>query len=467
MLPDPVQSRALLVGTSRYVDDSLHDLPAVANNLTDLAEALTAAGRGTLLPQSCTVLHNPADLPTLGRTLSRLAGEATDLFLVYYAGHGLTGPRGNELYLALAGTESDDPYYSALRFDGIRRAMRASPARTRVLLLDCCFSGRAIDDVMAGTREIVLGQLDVAGTYTLTATPANETAMAPLGARNTAFTGALLSVLAGVKSGSELLTLGEIYAELLRIAQLDGLPRPQQRGTDTAAGLALARNAAYRPTGSLPPAVQPLPSTTSPLPHATTPIAGKAEFRPKGRLSHPRELVVVGKKRVLLCEPWVIGVTLLCFASLVIAGFLSNTLASSGSLISWIWWAWLLLFVGSLFYAVWRLRDPFHLILRSEGIESARSRSRVKFEWNSVASLTVGQMKYLLRSRTALYLRLNDSAPRERFGYQRLSGSRRRPPYRENATGWIVLCYLDQLVCPIDEVELALARFAGPDRYGG
>jgi hypothetical protein len=37
-LPDPKHSRAILIGTSHYRDPNLPDLPAVANNLVDLAK---------------------------------------------------------------------------------------------------------------------------------------------------------------------------------------------------------------------------------------------------------------------------------------------------------------------------------------------------------------------------------------------------------------------------------------------
>jgi uncharacterized caspase-like protein len=191
----------------------------------------------------CTVLREPPDVPSLGRQLRRLATEASDLLFIYYAGHGLIGSDSHELYLALQGSQHDDPYYSALPFDGIRRAMRDSPASTRVLVLDCCFSGRAIEDVMADPSSAFLGQLEVAGTFLLTATPANVLAMAPIGARNTAFTGALLAAFRdGIPGGPEFLTLDDLYRATLRTAQVTGLPKPQRRGTATADQLVLGRN---------------------------------------------------------------------------------------------------------------------------------------------------------------------------------------------------------------------------------
>lgn len=68
---------------------------------------------------------------------------------------------------------------------------------------------------MSGLDETILGQLGIAGTYTLTSAPANAVALAPAGATYTAFTGELLQLLrTGVPGGPELLTLNEIYRRL-------------------------------------------------------------------------------------------------------------------------------------------------------------------------------------------------------------------------------------------------------------
>ena len=82
-----------------------------------------------------------------------------------------------------------------------------SRATKKVVILDCCFSGRALAD-QAGDEESFLGQVGIEGTYLLTATAANAVALAPPGERYTAFTGALLGLLnRAIPDGPELLTL--------------------------------------------------------------------------------------------------------------------------------------------------------------------------------------------------------------------------------------------------------------------
>ncbi|MFJ3081678.1 caspase family protein [Streptomyces halstedii] len=250
-LPDPQRSYAVLIGTSTYHSDRLPDLPAVSNNLQDLCDVLTDPALGGLPADRCVVVSNPSDPRTLFRTLRKYAAAAEDTFLIYFASHGQIGPR-NELYLGLAETVPDELKVSALAFDLLRDVLADCPAANRVVILDCCFSGNAIQD-MAGEEETILGQLGIEGTYLLTSTPANTVALAPDGAAHTAFTGELLLLLrTGIPSGPEFLTYSEIYRQLLHTATTRGLPVPRQRGTGTVDLLGLVRNRHMHKLGGLP-----------------------------------------------------------------------------------------------------------------------------------------------------------------------------------------------------------------------
>lgn len=244
-LPDPVRSRIILIGTAAHTSESgLPDLPAVSNNLTDLAAALVDLDYGLPGAPQPRVIRNPENPHDLGVLVTELASEAEDLLLVYYAGHGLLDARGN-LYLALPGTRKTMLRYTAFPFEGLREAIVDSPAKNRVLILDCCYSGRAID-TMSDPDAPAYDQIDITGTYTLTATTATALALAPEGAHHTAFTGELITLLRqGSPDAPDPLTLDHIYRHLHRALTRAGLPRPQQRGTDMAAHLALARNRAY------------------------------------------------------------------------------------------------------------------------------------------------------------------------------------------------------------------------------
>nr|WP_052478735.1 caspase family protein [Kibdelosporangium sp. MJ126-NF4]CEL20346.1 diguanylate cyclase/phosphodiesterase (GGDEF & EAL domains) with PAS/PAC sensor(s) [Kibdelosporangium sp. MJ126-NF4]CTQ97571.1 diguanylate cyclase/phosphodiesterase (GGDEF & EAL domains) with PAS/PAC sensor(s) [Kibdelosporangium sp. MJ126-NF4] len=253
-LPDPEHSYAVLIGASTYESDELPDVPAVRNNLEGLAAALTDPARGSLRPGHCTTVGDQASVRETYRALRGYAERAEDTFIVYFAGHGLTGLKHHELYLALSDTGVNELPVSALSFEVIRGLFSECSATNRVLILDCCFSGRAVLDFMAKPEEVFLGQVEIAGTYTLASVPANALALAPPGETYTAFTGELIHLLSeGVRGGPELLTLGDIYRRLRTNMSSRNLPLPGQRGTGTADFLALTRNPAYETPSPSPP----------------------------------------------------------------------------------------------------------------------------------------------------------------------------------------------------------------------
>ncbi|MFE3649070.1 caspase domain-containing protein [Streptomyces sp. NPDC059101] len=250
-LPDPDRSRALLIGTGAHADGSdLPSLPAIGANLAHLRQVLTDPVTGSLPPEHCLTVADPAAASEVGSLLARVAQEATDLLFVYYGGHGLVDDRGR-LHLALPRTDTADIRWTALPFETLREELVDSPAAIRVLVLDCCFSGRAIE-AMTSAGGTVAGQIDVAGTYTLAATSANAVAYAPQGTTHTAFTGALLAALRGPKE----LNLDDLFDEVRRDLVARDMPRPQRRVVNSAGNLVLVRP----PDPAIPrpgPAVEP------------------------------------------------------------------------------------------------------------------------------------------------------------------------------------------------------------------
>ncbi|WP_431042857.1 caspase, EACC1-associated type [Streptomyces sp. P1-3] len=262
-LPDRDRSRAVLIGVGGYTSPALPDVPAVHNNVRDLRRELTRTRGGAFHPEHCVEIADPVEGHGVGRQLLHAARQAEDVFLVYYAGHGLVGQRRRELYLALVETDPDALIYTALSFEGVREAFLASPAKNRILLLDCCFSGRAIGEHLSDDVSAVMGQIDISGTYILTSAPANEPAVVAPGARHTAFTGELISLLregipgaaSGVPgaSGASGLTLDALYRGLHRSLTGQGLPAPQRCGTETAQELVLTERTPVAPTPGSPP----------------------------------------------------------------------------------------------------------------------------------------------------------------------------------------------------------------------
>jgi Caspase domain len=198
-----------------------------------------------LPPERSRTLLDCANTEELVGPLAEMANLARDTFIVYYSGHGVVGNDG-DLVLPIRSTNLDMLKYTSLPYAWVRDIMGRCRAARRIVILDCCFSGRALR-AMSDTAGAVIGQVDVDGIYVMTSAPANSVSLAPEDARNTAFTGGLLRVLRdGIPGLNERLSLDDLYDYTLMAMVRRGWPRPQRLGTNTIGRLGILRNRAWR-----------------------------------------------------------------------------------------------------------------------------------------------------------------------------------------------------------------------------
>ncbi|WP_433293420.1 caspase, EACC1-associated type [Actinoplanes sp. CA-030573] len=295
-LPDPRRSRAVLVGPAAY--EHLSPLPAVPNNVARLRELFADDGLWGLPPENCVTLTDAGSTDEVEEALLAAAREAADTLIFYFAGHGLLDLDSGRLFLALGRAESA-PIVRAIDYDRIRRAVRESRCPSKVVILDCCYSGHA-------TMGDFAAQTVVEGTYLLTACGELSLAVAPPGARYTAFTGALVRLLAdGIPGGPELLGTEDVYWRLREDLQGAGHPLPVQRSGNRGHRIVLARNRALVPAvdRTASPAVTSSPaviSAPSGDPAAAARIAAAAPtpwLAPAAVLGRVRELREAGGER--------------------------------------------------------------------------------------------------------------------------------------------------------------------------
>ncbi|CUW28375.1 caspase family protein [Streptomyces reticuli] len=159
LLPDPGRSRAVLLGVPDY--RRLAPLPGVAAGVARLGDLLCDPTVWGLPRRHVTVLDGRASADDVLAAV-RDAGEATDdTLLVYFAGHGLREPGGDQLYLALADADDDHLAIGTLPYPEVLRVARraAGRARWRITFLDCCYSGLAIP---MGGSGAVMGRAELA-----------------------------------------------------------------------------------------------------------------------------------------------------------------------------------------------------------------------------------------------------------------------------------------------------------------
>ncbi|HEY2266415.1 MAG TPA: caspase family protein, partial [Streptosporangiaceae bacterium] len=205
------------MGTGTHVAGSaLPGIPAAAATVTAVRNALT--DHSGMDARHITSVTDPESSSRFLDAVNQAAAQAEDVLLLYYIGHGLVNVPG-ELFLATSATTGRDVMLpaEALSFAAVRGVLSASRARHVVVVLDCCFSGRAWGTLGAALAD-AFDLTNVQGSYLLSATSATEQALAPPGEEYTAFSGALLEFLRdGDPAAPRGLTLDDAYRYLDRL----------------------------------------------------------------------------------------------------------------------------------------------------------------------------------------------------------------------------------------------------------
>jgi len=249
---DPAASQVVLIGVAAY--HRLPELPAAARNVTDLRDLLANEDLWGVPAENCHVLVDPEDAAEVSRAIRRAAAatERDGMLLVYFAGHGLVDPGDDKLILGLPGCDPEVPYERGVPYEWIRRAVADTRARRRVVILDCCYSGRAGAEMggdSTGT-DAVADKAETDGTCLLVSAPANRPAMAPRGETHTAFTGELIRLLRdGLRPPPPdptppALTVHTVWRTVRRAMLRRGYERPELRARDSGSEIPLVHNAA-------------------------------------------------------------------------------------------------------------------------------------------------------------------------------------------------------------------------------
>jgi WD40 repeat protein len=264
-------ARVLLIGTGQHAEGSgLDCLPAVERSVRDMGEALIE--RCGLGWDRLRVVLDAVTPTEIGLALAEEAERASSLLMIYYVGHGLVG-LGGELYLATRATDARPGRlaHTALAYNAVRNSLLESPATSLVVVLDCCYSGRAVG-VLGTSQSEAANLAQVHGAFVLTSAASNELALAPEGATYTKFTGEFLNLLLnGDSRGPEQLTLHDIYTHLARALPASGGPLPRYISSGRADDLVLASNLAYRGRARRRP---------EPVSPGVCPYPGLAAFEP-------------------------------------------------------------------------------------------------------------------------------------------------------------------------------------------
>jgi WD40 repeat protein len=248
-LHDYSRSRAVLVGAWDYA--YLPPVPPANNSLDRMDRVLTTGSLCGWPADRVEVLRNPPNRGSLPDWLMAAFDGITDVALFYFVGHGQI--HGDELCLALTESPLAGPrrMTTGLPFSDVRSALRECNAQTKIVILDCCFSGHAVlpEHTLAASSTDVMEKTQGTGAFTMAASGAYGSAWYETD-RGTArpetlFTKYLIDVIErGIPGEAEGIALGELFAQTADDLARDRKPEPTRSVRHNADRFVLTRNTA-------------------------------------------------------------------------------------------------------------------------------------------------------------------------------------------------------------------------------
>jgi WD40 repeat protein len=132
------QRKALIVANDEYEQEGLRQLLAPTADAEELKRVLGDQQIGDFAVQ--VVRNEPAHIIQVQIEELFAASRPDDVLLLHFSCHGLKSESG-ELFFAAPNTLPNRLGSTAISADFVQRCMRASRARSIVLLLDCCYGG--------------------------------------------------------------------------------------------------------------------------------------------------------------------------------------------------------------------------------------------------------------------------------------------------------------------------------------
>lgn len=222
--------RALLCACSEQADEAFAPLKYPLSDADAIKRLLDE-------PDLCAfdevqVLKN-AGKAEVHEALEQLTAESSpeDLVLFYFSGHGKLAKDGS-VALVMADTKERRLFATGLLDDQLRVLFNASPARQRVIILDCCYSGAVGEEgFKRGSGDAVEAMAQqIKGTFVLSASTKFQPAMECTTTEASVFTACLIEGVrngAAAEKGTGCVTLSKLGEYLSREVPLRGNQQPR------------------------------------------------------------------------------------------------------------------------------------------------------------------------------------------------------------------------------------------------
>jgi tetratricopeptide (TPR) repeat protein len=214
---------ALVVGIGKFRDPTVGNLNFTAKDARDVATALTDPAVGRFKRENVRVLvDEAATTAAIKEGLEFIASRALDrdLVVIYLSSHGSPGKAdlANEGYFITYDTDKTKLYSTAISMASFANDVnKRIVAKRKIVFLDTCYSGQAVEDggkalrLAGDAQDTLASQLSGYGSVVITASSPNERSWESDKIQNGFFTSVLLESLRK-KNGQ--LSLDEIYGVL-------------------------------------------------------------------------------------------------------------------------------------------------------------------------------------------------------------------------------------------------------------
>ncbi|MFI8930301.1 AAA domain-containing protein [Streptomyces sp. NPDC053474] len=254
---------ALLVGTAAYEDVNFPALPSVRADVHYLSQVLEMPAVGRY--ERCLRVEDSSKV-AIKQTIEQFLRdrEPDELVVLYLSGHGVYDREGGQLYYVTTDTGADRIQQTALEASFVTDQLEKCAARRKVLLLDCCFSGSAVQGFRSkgSSQSAAAPVVEASGVHVITASQHWEQAFTTDADQPSQFTRAIVE---GLHSGqADLDGDGQVSAnDLFRYISRDLRKAPDGRQqTPTQSSLHVTGDIylADASTGRQIPALKPLPA---------------------------------------------------------------------------------------------------------------------------------------------------------------------------------------------------------------
>lgn len=249
---DCEKTRVVLIGASFFPRDeeNLPPIPQIVNNLNSLSQIFADKQIIGISESNITQILDESAPDKVLERLAQISRKTEDTLIVYYAGHGLIGRTPGlegKLLLAVKNTTDGDAAFNSIHFEDFWSAILVSQAPKKILIVDCCFSGRAISELKSplySKTNRSTGNINLTGTYVITSTSPNTPyAIPPENEKYTYFSSQLIKTFQeGIDDRKSGINLEELYENIRYKLSRIGKPEPKRANFGDADRITIALN---------------------------------------------------------------------------------------------------------------------------------------------------------------------------------------------------------------------------------